>query len=96
MMTTLKLTIVLDQARSGRWVAEVPELAGVFAAAGTPDLALRRAKALALETLADLAELGDIEIADAIHFVPPARSARVDGPTARAALALAHRPPSRS
>jgi predicted RNase H-like HicB family nuclease len=94
-MKTLRLTVVVDQVASGRWVAEVPELAGVFVAAGTADLALRRAKALALETLADLAELGDADIADAIHFVPPARAARIDGPTACAALALDHRPPSR-
>lgn len=91
-MTTTRLTILLDRAESGRWVAEVPELAGVFVAAGTRDLALRQVKALALETLADLAVLGDADIADSIHFAPDSRS-HIDGPTARAALAIAPRRP---
>lgn len=94
MTTTTRLTVILEQADSGRWVAEVPELAGVFVAAGDRDLALRRVKALALETLADLAELGE-DIADSIHFAPDPRS-RLDGPTARAALAIAHRRPATS
>ena len=67
-MTTLKLTIRLDRERDGRWIAEVPELPGVLALAHTRDTALRQAKALALETIADLVFLGDSDIADAIHF----------------------------
>jgi predicted RNase H-like HicB family nuclease len=67
-MTTLKLTIRLDREQDGRWIAEVPELPGVLALAHTRDTALRQAKALALETIADLAALGDADIADAIHF----------------------------
>jgi len=67
-MTTLKLTIRLDREQDGRWIAEVPALPGVLALAHTRDTALRHAKALALETLADLAALGDADIADAIHF----------------------------
>ena len=67
-MTTLKLTIRLDREQHGRWIAEVSELPGVLALAHTRDVALRQAKALALETIADLAALGDFDIADAIHF----------------------------
>ena len=76
-MTTLKLTIRLDLEQDGRWIAEVPELPGVLALADTRDTALRQAKALALETIADLAALGDSDIADAIHFdaTPTARPA---------------------
>ncbi|HET9318011.1 MAG TPA: hypothetical protein VFQ51_20625 [Vicinamibacteria bacterium] len=67
-MTTLKLTIRLDREQDGRWIAEVLELPGVMALAHTRDTALRQAKALALETIADRAALGDSDIADAIHF----------------------------
>jgi predicted RNase H-like HicB family nuclease len=67
-MTTLKLTIRLDLEQDGRWIAEVPELPGVLALAHTRDTALRHAKALALEAIADLAALGDADIADAIQF----------------------------
>jgi predicted RNase H-like HicB family nuclease len=67
-MRTLELTIRLDREQDGRWIAEVPELPGVLALAHTRDTALRQAKALALETLADLVALGDADIADAIHF----------------------------
>jgi len=76
-MTTLKLTIRLDREPDGRWLAEVPELPGVLALAHTRDTALRQAKALALETIADLASLGDSDIADAIHFAaaPSGRAA---------------------
>ena len=76
-MTTLKLTIRLDREQDGRWIAEVPELPGVLALAHTRDTALRQAKAFALETIADLAALGDSDIADAIHFdaTPTGRAA---------------------
>jgi predicted RNase H-like HicB family nuclease len=67
-MKTLKLTIRLDREPDGRWIAEVPELPGVLALALTRDTALRHAKALALEVIADLAALGDSDIADAIQF----------------------------
>jgi predicted RNase H-like HicB family nuclease len=76
-MTTLKLTIRLDREQDGRWIAEVPELPGVLALAHTRDAARRQAKALALETIADLAALGDADIADAIQFdaAPSGRAA---------------------
>jgi len=71
-MTTIKLTIRLDREPDGRWLAEVPELPGVLALAHTRDTALRHAKALALETIADLASVGDSDIAEAIHFAATA------------------------
>ncbi len=76
-MTTLKLTIRLDREENGRWIASVPELRGVLALARSRDTALRQVKVLALETLADLAAVGDIDIADAIHFdaTPSGRAA---------------------
>ena len=67
-MTTLRLTIRLEREPDGRWIAEVAALPGVLAVARTRDSALRQAKAFALETIADLATIGDADIADTIHF----------------------------
>ena len=46
----------------------MPQLPGVLVYGDTRDVVLRRAKALALETIAGLAELGEADIDDAIHF----------------------------
>lgn len=67
-MTTRRLTVTFDREEDGRWIAEVPELPGVLTYGDTREAALQRAKALALETLAGLAERGDASIDDVIRF----------------------------
>ena len=48
--------IETEQEADGRWIAEVPELAGVMAYGQTRDEAIRRAQALSLRVLADRLE----------------------------------------
>ena len=43
----------------GRWLACVPELPGVMAYGETQDEAIRKAKAVALQILADMIENGE-------------------------------------
>jgi predicted RNase H-like HicB family nuclease len=50
------LTIELEREDDGRWIAEVPDLAGVLAYGATRDEALARAEALALRVLAERLE----------------------------------------
>ena len=45
-MLRLNLTIETEQEDDGRWVAEVPELAGVLAYGATQDEAMAKAQAL--------------------------------------------------
>jgi len=45
-----------DREDDGRWIAEVPDLAGVLAYGETRDQAIARAEALALRVLADRLE----------------------------------------
>lgn len=52
---------------SSRWPATRARWV-LAALADTREVALRRAKALALETIAGLAELGEADIDDTIHF----------------------------
>lgn len=67
-MTIMRLTVAFDREEDGRWIAEIAELPGVLAYGDTRDAALQAVKAVALETLVGLAELGDAPIDDAIHF----------------------------
>ncbi len=55
----LNLTIETEQEDDGRWVAEVPGLAGVLAYGPTRDQAVARVEALALRVLADRLEHGE-------------------------------------
>ena len=50
------LSIELEREDDGRWIAEVPDLAGVLAYGATRDEALARAEALALRVLAERLE----------------------------------------
>ena len=50
------LSIELEREDDGRWIAEVPDLAGVLAYGATRDQALARAEALALRVLAERLE----------------------------------------
>ncbi len=52
----MHLTIESEQETDGRWLAEVPELAGVLAYGATRDEALAKAQVLALRVLAERIE----------------------------------------
>lgn len=53
----LKVDIELEE--DGRFLASVPALPGVMAYGETEESALRKAKAIALQVLADMIESGD-------------------------------------
>jgi predicted RNase H-like HicB family nuclease len=53
----LRIELELDQ--DGRWLASVPELPGVMAYGVTEEEAIRKAKAVALQILADMIENGE-------------------------------------
>lgn len=55
----MQLTIETEIEADGRWIAEVPELAGALAYGATRDEAMARAEALALRILAERIELGE-------------------------------------
>ena len=55
----MKLTIETEREDDGRWIAEVPELAGVLAYGATRDEAMAKAEALALRVFADQLEHGE-------------------------------------
>ena len=52
----MNLTVETEREEDGRWIAEVPDLAGVLAYGKTRDEAIARAEALALSVLADRLE----------------------------------------
>lgn len=52
----MNLTVETEHETDGRWIAEVPDLAGVLAYGDTRDQAIARAEALALRVLADRLE----------------------------------------
>jgi predicted RNase H-like HicB family nuclease len=56
-ISPLRIELELDQ--DGRWLASVPELPGVMAYGGTEEEAIRKAKAVALQILADMIENGE-------------------------------------
>jgi len=55
----VKLLIELEQEEDGRWIAEVPDLAGVMTYGRTREDALARVQALALRVLAERLEHGE-------------------------------------
>lgn len=52
----MNLSIEREREDDGRWIAEVPDFAGVLAYGATRDEALARAEALALRVLAERLE----------------------------------------
>ena len=52
----MHLDVEVEREEDGRWIAEVPGLAGVLAYGDTRDQAVARAEALALRVLADRLE----------------------------------------
>ncbi len=55
----MKLSIETELETDGRWLAEVPELAGVMAYGATEAEAILKAETLALRVLADQLEHGE-------------------------------------
>jgi predicted RNase H-like HicB family nuclease len=55
----MRLRVELEQEADGRWIGEVPELAGVLAYGATSDEARSRVQALALRVVADRLEHGE-------------------------------------
>ncbi len=60
--------MTLDRETDGRWIAEITELPGVLTYGSTRDEALKRVQALALTTLADMLEHGELSPPGTIHF----------------------------
>lgn len=58
-LTTMGLTVELEQETDGRWLAEAPELPGVLAYGQTRPEAIARAQALALHEIADRLDHGE-------------------------------------
>lgn len=52
-------SLQVEQEEDGRWIAEVPELAGVLAYGASSDEATVRAETLALRVIADRMEHGE-------------------------------------
>jgi len=60
-------SVQVEQETDGRWIAEVPELPGVFAYGATSDQAIVKAETLALRVMADRLEQGEAK-AQSIHL----------------------------
>ena len=68
----VNLRIETEQEDDGRWIAEVPDLPGVMVYGDSRDDAVARVKAMALRTLADRLENGELipQTADFFSVVP--------------------------
>ena len=62
----MNLTIETEQEDDGRWIAEVPQLAGVLSYGATREeaMAMAKAQALALRVLAEQLEHGEARAVD--------------------------------
>ena len=58
----MTLTLESEQETDGRWIAEVPQLAGVLAYGATRDEAMAKAEVLALRVVAEQLEHGSSAI----------------------------------
>ena len=67
----MQLTLEVEREEDGRWLAEVPQLAGVLAYGTTQAEAMSKAEVLALRVLAERIEHGEAQPV-AINFVLPA------------------------
>ena len=67
----MQLTIECEQEDDGRWLAEVPELAGVLAYGATRDEAAAAAQVLALRVMAERLEHAETAPVE-IHMLLPA------------------------
>jgi len=59
MISIEPLPIEIDREDDGRFLAFIPDLPGVMAYGDTEDAAVRKAKAIALQVLAEMVESGD-------------------------------------
>ena len=66
----MELNLIVEREDDGRWIAEVPELAGVLVYGATPAEAMARAEVLALRVLAERIEHGESG-PQAVHFRLP-------------------------
>jgi len=55
----MEYKIECEQEEDGRWLAEIPQIPGVFAYGSSPDEAMTRAEILALRVLAEQLEQGE-------------------------------------
>lgn len=55
----MKLQIEVEREEDGRWIAEVPDLAGVLTYGDTREEALAKVQALALRVIAERLEQGE-------------------------------------
>jgi predicted RNase H-like HicB family nuclease len=55
----MEVSIEYEREEDGRWLAEVPQLAGVLAYGSSPDEAMARVEVLVLRVLADQLEHGE-------------------------------------
>ena len=53
------LRVEIDREDDGRFLASIPDLPGVMAYGDTEDAAVRKAKSIALQVLADMIESGE-------------------------------------
>ena len=68
----LSLTIEVEQEEDGRWIAEVMELPGVMVYGDSEPDAVRKAKSLALQVLAERIATAELPELDSIEFVSAA------------------------
>jgi predicted RNase H-like HicB family nuclease len=68
MVTIEPIRVELEQEADGRMLASVPDLPGVMAYGSTPEEAVRKAKTIALQVLADMIESGE-EVPDQLKLL---------------------------
>ena len=66
----MNLTLECEQEADGRWLAEVPQLAGVLTYGSSADDARAKAQVLALRVLAERIEQGEARPLSIIMSVP--------------------------
>lgn len=59
MVAGMKFTVEVEQEEDGRWIAEIPQVAGAMAYGESRSEAVARVEALALRVLAERIELGE-------------------------------------
>lgn len=57
----MRLKIELDREADGRWIADVPDLPGVMVYGATREEAVVRAQVLALQTIAEMLDHGELK-----------------------------------
>ena len=68
----MNLTLECEQENDGRWLAEVPQLAGVLVYGSSRSQAMAKAEILALRVLAERLEHGEDQPIDIFFSIPAA------------------------